>query len=231
MYHATQQISNRFNSDWAAVRRSNQPLVNLLFTPSEQAQIGSLAQVSGRIANRTVNRSNTTSAAMAIGAGVGRLYNSLGIPVATNVIANILSTTVGPAVRAGRAKAATMGTMTPPRISPLIIGGASSLSADPEAQQKASDVIEKVPYLGPSIAPILAPNYGSPAPAPTPVAPPQAGVQPTASPAARGLPFMTNQQAAVPMPPQPAPASPQARQMLQQLFPDDSILQAATRPV
>ena len=221
---ATQQISNKFNSDWAAVRRSNQPLVNLLFTPSEQAQIGSLAQVSGRIANRTVNRSNTTSAAMAIGAGVGRLYNSLGIPVVTGVIANILSTTVGPAVRSGRAKAATMGTMTPPRISPLIIGGASSLSADPEAQQKASDVIEKVPYLGPSIAPILAPNYGSPAPAPTPVAPPQARVQTTPT---RG--FQIAQAPAAPAAATQGPQGPQARQMLQQLFPNDALLQAATR--
>jgi len=219
---ATQQVSNKFSSNWATVRRSNQPLVNLLFTPSEQAQISSLAQVSGRIANRTVNSSNTTSAAMAIGAGVGRLFNNLGLPVATGIIANILSTTIGPVVRAGRAKAATSGTMTPSRISPLIIGGASSLSADPEAQQKASDVIEKVPYLGPAIAPILAPNYGSPAPAPTPVAPPQARVQTTPT---RGF-----QLAQAPAAPAPQGAQgPQARQMLQQLFPDDALLQAATR--
>jgi hypothetical protein len=58
-----------------------------------------------------------------------------------------------------------------------------------------------------------------------PTAPPQARVQPTASPAARGLPYMTNQQAAAPTPP-PAPASPQSRQMLQQLFPNDAVLQA-----
>ena len=86
----------------------------------------------------------------------------------------------------------------------------------------------------PEAAPMLAPQTDVPTlpiiqPAPT--APPQARVQPTASPAARGLPFMTNQQAAVPMPPQPAPASPQARQMLAAAFPNDAILQAATRPV
>ena len=86
----------------------------------------------------------------------------------------------------------------------------------------------------PEAAPMLAPQTDVPIlpiiqPAPT--APPQARVQPTASPAARGLPFMTNQQAAVPMPPQPAPASPQARQMLAAAFPNDAILQAATRPV
>jgi hypothetical protein len=86
----------------------------------------------------------------------------------------------------------------------------------------------------PEAAPMLAPQTDVPTlpiiqPAPT--APPQARVQPTASPATRGLPFMTNQQAAVPMPPQPAPASPQARQMLAAAFPNDAILQAATRPV
>jgi hypothetical protein len=68
------------------------------------------------------------------------------------------------------------------------------------------------------------------APAPTiPTAPPQARAQPTASPASRGLPYMTNQQAAAaPAAAQAAqaPASPQSRQMLQQLFPNDAVLQA-----
>ena len=44
---AAEQISGTFNKDWAIFRRSNQPLVNLLFTSAEQAQIGSLASVSG----------------------------------------------------------------------------------------------------------------------------------------------------------------------------------------
>ena len=203
---AAEQISGKFNKDWAIFRRSNQPLVNLLFTSAEQAQIGSLASVSGRIADRTVNRSNTTSAAMAIGAAAGRVFNSLGLPVATGVIANILSTTLGPVVRAGRAVSATSGIMTPPRINPIIIGGASSVSADPAGQQKASAVIENVPLIGPSIAPLFAPNYRSPAPD------------------TRGLRFMNPQASAAPPP--PAPASPQSRQMLQQLFPNDAVLQA-----
>jgi hypothetical protein len=87
----------------------------------------------------------------------------------------------------------------------------------------------------PEAAPMLAPQTDVPTlpiTQPAPTAPPQARVQPTASPAARGLPFMTNQQAAAPAPqPAPAPVSPQSRQMLQQLFPNDAILQAAQQPV
>jgi hypothetical protein len=87
----------------------------------------------------------------------------------------------------------------------------------------------------PEAAPMLAPQTDVPTlpiTQPAPTAPPQARVQPTASPAARGLPFMTNQQAAAPAPqPAPAPVSPQARQMLAAAFPNDAILQAATRPV
>ena len=60
----------------------------------------------------------------------------------------------------------------------------------------------------------------TPAPAPTPVAPPQARVQPPATPT-RGF------QMAQAQPPAAAPQGPQSRQMLQQLFPFDSILQAA----
>ena len=75
-------------------------------------------------------------------------------------------------------------------------------------------------------APLLAPQTDVPI---IPTAPPQARVQPTASPATRGLPYMNAQQAAAPAPAQ-APASPQSRQMLQQLFPNDALLQAAQQP-
>ena len=201
-----QGVKPKLSTDWAAVKSNNKALIDVLFNKEEQGLISSLANVSGRIANRTQNRSNRGAA---IGNLVGRLFASFGGTVPAQALAPILSRTLGPLYRSGRSAAARKGRMTPPTPSPIIIGGASSVAADPESKETLQETMEEVPGVE-----LLSPL----------VAPPQARVAPPA-PQTRGVPGMEvgteapAPEAAVPT----GPVSASSREMLQQLFPTDFI--------
>jgi len=220
-------VSGKLSTDWANVRNNNKGLIDELFTAEEQGIITSLANVTGRIANRTQNRSNSGAA---IGNLVGRLWNSFGGTVPAQAIAPVIAMTLGPSVRSVRSGAARQGRMTTPTPSPIIIGGASSTAMDPEAREVLEETVEDIPLAGDFVAPLVAPPE-------RPVAPPQARALPPAPPT-RGVPSLESaatppvETGATPAPPPPAnvaqgpegPAAPSSREMLQDLFPFDPLV-------
>jgi hypothetical protein len=210
---ATRGVSNKLSTAWATVRNENKGVIDILFTPEEQGMISSLANVTGRIANRTQNRSNS---APALGQMAANLASSLNVDVASRLLVPIYKRIAEPVVASGRAKLTTKGRPTAPRPSPIIIGGASSTALESENREAASETIsgavESVPFVGPFVAPMIRDTLA-------PIPPPQARVMPSAPPT-RGVPGLGGGQ--------PAPAAPAvaqgptdmgSREMLDQLFP------------
>ncbi len=200
---ALQQVSSTFAKDWATARASNKELIDLLFSREEQGMITQLANVTTRIANRTQNRSNS---APALGQMLGRLSASLNVDIAVKALSPIFASFV----RTGKAKASTregpLTNLTPPRVSPIIIGGASSSALDTENRQLIQRAAEELPIIGTEVAPMLEPT-----------APPQARALPPAPPT-RGVPGLTDPAAAPPAAPTVA-QGPSSAEMFQQLFP------------
>lgn len=152
-------ISGKLSSSWATVRSGNKGLIDTLFSQEEQGMISSLANVTGRIANRTQNSSNSGAV---LGRMVGGLYGALGLPIPVAVLQPVLEKTLLPLARSGRVMLDTRyASPTPPSVRPIIIGGASSAALDPEnvetLQEVTSDIIEEIPVVGPEIAPIINP--------------------------------------------------------------------------
>jgi hypothetical protein len=175
--------------------------------------ISSLANVTGRIANRTQNRSNS---APALGQMAAKLASSLNVDVASRLLMPIYKRIAEPVVASGKAKLTTKGRPTAPRPSRIIIGGASSTALESENREAASEAVsgavESVPFVGPFVAPMIRDTLA-------PIPPPQARVMPSAPPT-RGVPGLGGGQ--------PAPAAPAvaqgptdmgSREMLDQLFP------------
>ena len=210
---AARGVSGKLSTDWAIVRNNNKGLIDELFTKEEQGIISSLANVTGRIANRTQNRSNSGAA---IGNLLGRLFTSLGGTVPVQAIAPVIGMALGPSVRSARSAGARRGRMTTPIPSRLIIGGASSVAGDPEAKEVLEEVVEDIPLAGDFIAPLVAPNAPPPqasVPRPIPAAPPTRGVPGLNEPAS-GAPATP-----VEAPPAAVAQGPSSREMFQQLFP------------
>ena len=207
------EISGTLSTQWAKVRNSNKGLIDTLFSREEQGMISSLANVTGRIANRTQNRSNSGAA---IGRMAGAIYGTLGLPVPVAVLEPLITRTVGPLYRAGRAQMSTSGAPTPPSVRPIIIGGASSVALDPEnvdtLQEVTSDIIEEIPVVGPAVAPIINP-------------PPQASRrQPAAVPTKFSVSDPANAAAtpdAAPPPSAVAQGPSESSEMMARLFPFD----------
>jgi hypothetical protein len=207
------EISGTLSTQWAKVRNSNKGLIDTLFSREEQGMISSLANVTGRIANRTQNRSNSGAA---IGRMAGAIYGTLGLPVPVAVLEPLITRTVGPLYRAGRAQMSTSGAPTPPSVRPIIIGGASSVALDPEnvdtLQEVTSDIIEEIPVVGPAVAPIINP-------------PPQASRrQPAAVPTKFSVSDPANAAATPDMAPPPsavAQGPSESSEMMARLFPFD----------
>ena len=226
---SAQAVSGKLIKDWALVRKENRPIIDALFTAEEQGMISSLANVTGRIANRTQNRSNSGAA---IGNILGRLWTSFGGSVPVQAIAPAVLYALGPPIRSGRSGAARKGRMTTPTTTPIIIGGASSAAMDPEAREVLEETVEDIPLAGDFVAPLVAPPE-------RPVAPPQARVAPKPAPPTRGVPGLESsasppvETAATPVSaPAPAnvaqgpegPVAPSSREMLQDLFPFDPLV-------
>jgi hypothetical protein len=209
------EISGTLSTQWAKVRNSNKGLIDTLFSREEQGMISSLANVTGRIANRTQNRSNSGAA---IGRMAGAIYGTLGLPVPVAVLEPLITRTVGPLYRAGRAQMSTSGAPTPPSVRPIIIGGASSVALDPEnvdtLQEVTSDIIEEIPVVGPAVAPIINP-------------PPQASRrQPAAVPTKFSVSDPANAAATPDMAPPPsavAQGPSESSEMMARLFPMDMV--------
>jgi hypothetical protein len=215
------QVSGVLSTEWAKVRSSNRGLIDTLFSREEQGMISSLANVTGRIANRTQNRSNSGAV---IGRMAGAIYGTLGLPVPVAVLEPLITRTVGPLYRAGKAQMSTSGTATAASVRPIIIGGASSAALDPENletfREVTSDIIEEIPVVD-ALAPVIAP-------------PPQASVSSEMlrrippAPSTRGVPGLgepANDVAATPaMTPPPsavAQGPSQSSEMMARLFPFD----------
>ena len=152
-------ISGKLSSSWATARSGNKGLIDTLFSREEQGMITALANVTGRIANRTQNSSNSGAV---IGRMVGVLYGTLGLPVPVAAIQPIMEKTLLPLTRSGRVMLSTRyAAPTPASVRPIIIGGASSAALDPEnldtVREVTSEVIEEIPFIGPAIAPVIAP--------------------------------------------------------------------------
>jgi hypothetical protein len=205
---STGKAANTFSKEWFDANRKNSKMLAVLFTPEERRVMSALATTTSQITRTAKNTSNSAAAA---GSLLGKLAGMLGSSDAGRFASRMwFMSTLQKGYGYARARAAAEGRTTARNtdLDRLIIGGGAGFGMTDDAEQPEEPV------------------------QPIPTAPPQARVQPTASPAARGLPFMTNQQAAAPAPqPAPAPVSPQSRQMLQQLFPNDAILQAAQQPV
>ena len=225
---SAQAVSGKLSRDWAIVRKENRRIIDAFFTAKEQGIISSLANVTGRIANRTQNRSNSGAA---IGNLLGKLWTSLGGTVPVQAIAPVVAMALGGPTRSGRSAAARQGRMTAPTPSPIIIGGASSAAIDPEAKELLEETVEDIPLAGDFVAPLVAPPK-------RPVAPPQARVAPPAPPT-RGVPGLEStasppvETAATPVSaPAPAnmaqgpegPVAPSSKEMLQDLFPFDPLV-------
>lgn len=210
---ATRGVSNKLSTAWAIVRNENKGVIDILFSPEEQGMISSLANVTGRIANRTQNRSNS---APALGQMAANLASSLNVDVASRLLVPIYKKLADPFVASGRAKLTTKGRPTAPRTSPIIIGGASSAALESENREAASEAVsgavESVPFVGPFVAPMIRDTL-------SPIPPPQARVMPSAPPT-RGVPGLGSEQ---PAPAAPAvaqgPTGQSSRDMLEQLFP------------
>jgi hypothetical protein len=145
---------------------------------------------------------NTSNSAAAAGSLLGRLFRSLGSTDTGTAVMQLWGTeSLRRAYGVARASAATQGRV-------------------PTSMNMSQRLI-----LGGGIGAGMTPEEEAPPAPPAPIAPPQARVQPLATPT-RGFQLAQAQAPA----PQGA-QGPQARQMLQQLFPNDAILQAATRPV
>ena len=206
------EISGTLSTQWAKVRNSNKGLIDTLFSREEQGMISSLANVTGRIANRTQNRSNSGAA---IGRMAGAIYGTLGLPVPVAVLEPLITRTVGPLYRAGKAQMSTSGAPTPPSVRPIIIGGASSVALDPEnvdtLQEVTSDIIEEIPVVD-ALAPVIAP-------------PPQASRrQPAAVPTKFSVSDPANAAATPDMAPPPravAQGPSESSEMMARLFPFD----------
>ena len=198
---STGKTANTFSKEWFDANRKNSKMLAVLFTPEERRIMSALAATTSQITRTAKNTSNSAAAA---GSMLGKLAGMFGSSDVGRFASRMwLMRTVQNGYGYARANAATQGRTTArnSNLDRLIIGGGAGYGMTDDVEQPEEPV------------------------QPIPTAPPQARVQPTASPAARGLPYMTNQQVAAPAPP-PAPASPQSRQMLQQLFPDDAVLQA-----
>ena len=196
---STGKASNTFSREWFDANRKNPQLLRTLFSPEEIRIMNSLAQTTSQITRTTKNTSS--SGAVVAGSLLGRLFRSLG------------STDTGTAVMqfwgmeglrrsygVARASAATQGRVP-----------------------TTKSLLERT-ILGGGIGAGMTPEEEEAPPAP--VAPPQARVQTTPT---RG--FQIAQAPAAPAP-AAAPQGPQglqARQMLAAAFPNDALLQAATR--
>ena len=208
------EISGTLSTEWAKVRNSNKGLIDTLFSREEQGMISSLANVTGRIANRTQNRSNSGAA---IGRMAGAIYGTLGLPVPVAVLEPLITRTVGPFYRAGKAQMSTSGAPTPPSVRPIIIGGASSAALDPENletfREVTSDIIEEIPVVD-ALAPVIAP-------------PPQASRrQPAAVPTKWSVSDPANTAATPDMAPPPsavAQGPSESSEMMARLFPMDMV--------
>ena len=204
---STGKTANTFSKEWFDATRKNPQVLSVLFSPEERKLMSALAATTSQITRTAKNTSNSAAAAGSI---LGKLAGMFSSSDAGRFASRMwLMDTVNKAYGYARASAATEGRTTArnTNLDRLIIGGGVGFGTTDEAEPPEEPV------------------------QPAPTAPPQARVQPTASPATRGLPYMDAQQAAAPAPaPAQAPASPQSRQMLQQLFPNDALLQAAQQP-
>ena len=200
-------ISGTLSTNWATVKKNNKGLVDELFTKEEQGLISSLANVTGRIANRTQNRSNSGAA---IGGLLSRLFTSLGGTVPVQAILPVVSLALAPSIRSGRAAMAKQGAMTTPTPKRIVIGGASSVAADPEAKETLEETIEAVPVLD---------DFSSI------VAPPQARVKTAPPPVpARGVAGLTKRAGTEAPPPQAVAQGPtESRELMNRLFPMDMV--------
>jgi hypothetical protein len=207
-------ISGKLSSSWATVRSGNKGLIDTLFSREEQGMISALANVTGRIANRTQNSSNSGAV---IGRMVGGLYGTLGLPIPVSAIQPLMERTLLPLTRSGKVMLDTMyAAPTPPSVRPIIIGGASSAALDPEnvdtLQEVTSDIIEEIPVVGPAVAPIINP-------------PPQASRrQPVAVPTKFSVSDPANAAATPDMAPPPsalAQGPSESSEMMARLFPFD----------
>jgi len=210
------KISGKLSTDWAKVRNSNKGLIDTLFSREEQGMISSLANVTGRIANKTQNSSNSGAV---IGRMVGGLYGALGLPIPVAILQPVLEKTLLPLARSGKVMMDTRyASPSPPSVRPIIIGGASSAALDPEnvdtLQEVTSDIIEEIPVVGPAVAPIINP-------------PPQASRrQPAAVPTKFSVSDPTNLAAtpdAAPPPSAVAQGPSESSEMMARLFPMDMV--------
>ncbi len=207
-------ISGKLSTDWATVKKNNKGLIDELFTKEEQGLISSLANVTGRIANRTQNRSNSGAA---IGGLLSRLFTSLGGTVPVQAILPVISLALAPSIRSGRAAMAKQGAMTTPTPKRIVIGGASSVAADPEAKETLEETIEAVPVLD-DFSSIVAPPQASIKT--VPAAPQTRGVAGLTEPAGTGaLPSPVT----APPPQAVAQGPSQSREMMDRLFPMDMV--------
>jgi hypothetical protein len=147
------RASTRLSTSWASLRNTNKPLVDLLFDRKEQGMISSLANLTGRIANRTQNTSN--SGAM-LGQMLGRLYKSLNGSVTARTIAGQVAAMISSGTESGRRTFAVPARPSGGNLNaspnPIIIGGSSSAALEPENREVIGEVLEEVPVLGPVIA-------------------------------------------------------------------------------
>jgi hypothetical protein len=147
------KASTRLSTSWASLRNTNKPLVDLLFDRKEQGMISSLANLTGRIANRTQNKSN--SGAM-LGQMLGRLYGGFGQTVPARIIAGQVGAMVTSGTESGRRAFAVPARPSAGNLkaspNPIIIGGSSSAALEPENREVIGEVLEEVPVLGPVIA-------------------------------------------------------------------------------
>ena len=147
------KASTRLSTSWASLRNTNKPLVDLLFDRKEQGMISSLANLTGRIANRTQNKSN--SGAM-LGQMLGRLYGGFGQTVPARIIAGTAGAMVSSGTESGRRAFAVPARPSAGNLkaspNPIIIGGSSSAALEPENREVIGEVLEEVPVLGPAIA-------------------------------------------------------------------------------
>jgi hypothetical protein len=147
------KASTKLSTSWASLRNTNKPLVDLLFDRKEQGLISSLANLTGRIANRTQNTSN--SGAM-LGQMLGRLYKSLNGSVTARTIAGQAAAMISSGTESGRRTFAVPARPSGGNLNaspnPIIIGGSSSAALEPENREVIGEVLEEVPVLGPVIA-------------------------------------------------------------------------------
>jgi len=125
---------------------------------------------------------------------------------------------LGPFYRGARTGAAKQGRMTPPTPSPIIVGGASSVSADSETKETLEETLSEVPVLN-MVSPLVAPPQAS-VPKTLPAAPQTRGVPGLTEPAGAGAPPSP---VSAPAPQAVAQGPSQSREMMDRLFPMDMV--------